>query len=126
MPPPRGLPTKRENLPHATTPVQCRQRRLNGHGRIFKFVSGRGSAWLERLVRDQEVGGSNPLAPILLLFACCIFRASLLGTVRFHHHPNLSHTTFSRPVARLTGKRSRQKQGVNFYVFRKLRALARN
>ena len=25
--------------------------------------SGRGSAWLERLVRDQEVGGSNPLAP---------------------------------------------------------------
>jgi hypothetical protein len=27
------------------------------------IVSGRGSAWLERLVRDQEVGGSNPLAP---------------------------------------------------------------
>jgi hypothetical protein len=26
-------------------------------------LSGRGSAWLERLVRDQEVGGSNPLAP---------------------------------------------------------------
>ncbi len=26
-------------------------------------TSGRGSAWLERLVRDQEVGGSNPLAP---------------------------------------------------------------
>ena len=29
--------------------------------------SGRGSAWLERLVRDQEVGGSNPLAPTKLL-----------------------------------------------------------
>src|SRR6185312_2192327 len=28
--------------------------------------SGRGSAWLERLVRDQEVGGSNPLAPTIL------------------------------------------------------------
>jgi hypothetical protein len=28
--------------------------------------SGRGSAWLERLVRDQEVGGSNPLAPTTL------------------------------------------------------------
>ncbi len=28
------------------------------------LTSGRGSAWLERLVRDQEVGGSNPLAPI--------------------------------------------------------------
>lgn len=30
--------------------------------------SGRGSAWLERLVRDQEVGGSNPLAPTILDF----------------------------------------------------------
>ena len=30
------------------------------------FRSGRGSAWLERLVRDQEVGGSNPLAPTTL------------------------------------------------------------
>src|SRR5579863_2522312 len=29
----------------------------------FFLRSGRGSAWLERLVRDQEVGGSNPLAP---------------------------------------------------------------
>src|SRR5579883_498236 len=28
-----------------------------------RATSGRGSAWLERLVRDQEVGGSNPLAP---------------------------------------------------------------
>jgi hypothetical protein len=26
-------------------------------------VSGRSAAWLARLVRDQEVGGSNPLAP---------------------------------------------------------------
>ncbi len=26
--------------------------------------TGRSSAWLERLVWDQEVGGSNPLAPI--------------------------------------------------------------
>ena len=32
---------------------------------LLGFPSGRGSAWLERLVRDQEVGGSNPLAPIL-------------------------------------------------------------
>ena len=31
--------------------------------RRFRRLSGRGSAWLERLVRDQEVGGSNPLAP---------------------------------------------------------------
>src|ERR1041385_4897255 len=30
---------------------------------VTLVFSGRGSAWLERLVRDQEVGGSNPLAP---------------------------------------------------------------
>jgi hypothetical protein len=29
-------------------------------------ASGRGSAWLERLVRDQEVAGSNPVAPTIL------------------------------------------------------------
>ena len=27
-------------------------------------ITGCSSAWLERLVRDQEVGGSNPLTPI--------------------------------------------------------------
>ena len=27
------------------------------------IMSGRGSVWLERCVRDAEVGGSNPLAP---------------------------------------------------------------
>src|SRR3954449_13027795 len=26
-------------------------------------ISGHSSAWLERTVRDREVGGSNPLAP---------------------------------------------------------------
>jgi hypothetical protein len=35
--------------------------------RITIGDSGRGSAWLERLVRDQEVGGSNPLAPTKFL-----------------------------------------------------------
>jgi hypothetical protein len=29
--------------------------------------SGRSAAWLARLVRDQEVGGSNPLAPTIFL-----------------------------------------------------------
>src|SRR6516225_3011664 len=33
------------------------------HRGFQRSNSGRGSAWLERLVRDQEVGGSNPLAP---------------------------------------------------------------
>ena len=32
--------------------------------KCLSFSSGRGSAWLEHLVRDQGVGGSNPLAPI--------------------------------------------------------------
>ena len=30
-------------------------------------VSGCGSAWLERLVWDQEVAGSNPVTPTLQL-----------------------------------------------------------
>src|SRR5713226_7111243 len=29
-------------------------------------LSGRSAAWLARLVRDQEAGGSNPLAPTIL------------------------------------------------------------
>jgi hypothetical protein len=32
---------------------------------VFK-ISGRSAAWLARLVRDQEVGGSNPLAPTII------------------------------------------------------------
>ncbi len=31
--------------------------------------SGRGAAWLARLLREQEVGGSNPLAPTNFLKA---------------------------------------------------------
>ena len=30
------------------------------------LLSGRSAAWLARLVRDQEAGGSNPLAPTIL------------------------------------------------------------
>ncbi len=30
-----------------------------------KRISGCGSAWLERLVWDQEVAGSNPVTPIV-------------------------------------------------------------
>jgi putative endonuclease len=33
-----------------------------------RIAAGRGSAWLERLVRDQEVAGSNPVAPIVDYF----------------------------------------------------------
>jgi hypothetical protein len=31
-----------------------------------RVVSGRSAAWLARLVRDQEVEGSNPFAPTIL------------------------------------------------------------
>ncbi len=32
------------------------------------MASGCGSAWLERLVWDQEVAGSNPVTPIQRVF----------------------------------------------------------
>jgi hypothetical protein len=38
--------------------------------------SGRSAAWLARLVRDQEAGGSNPLAPTILFTS--LFCPSLL------------------------------------------------
>ena len=31
---------------------------------FLHVISGCGSAWLERLVWDQEVAGSNPVTPI--------------------------------------------------------------
>ena len=35
------------------------------HCRIRRKLSGRSAAWLARLVRDQEVEGSNPFAPTI-------------------------------------------------------------
>ena len=32
--------------------------------RCHRVISGCGSAWLERLVWDQEVAGSNPVTPM--------------------------------------------------------------
>ena len=59
--------------------VELRDKKLGGIGQLYggsgrssivvkrstdiDLVSGRSSAWLERLVRDQEVAGSNPVAP---------------------------------------------------------------
>jgi hypothetical protein len=40
------------------------QQRSGIHAKCRITIAGRGSAWLERLVRDQEVAGSNPVAPI--------------------------------------------------------------
>ena len=53
-----GNRAERLRLPHTGN-----QRKLSWSTAI---PSGRGSAWLERLVRDQEAGGSNPLAPTIL------------------------------------------------------------
>ena len=49
--------------PEAGLPITRIQRKLSTPR---CSTSGRGSAWLERLVRDQEAGGSNPLAPTKL------------------------------------------------------------
>src|SRR5205085_11647690 len=48
--------------------------------------TGRSSAWLERLVRDQEVAGSNPVAPNL----------PKLARRGYFHHPNPIPST--RPI----------------------------
>ena len=44
----------------------CTAEAAPGIMELLTSSSGRGSAWLERLVRDQEAGGSNPLAPTKL------------------------------------------------------------
>jgi hypothetical protein len=54
--------------------------------RIHWKSSGRGSAWLERLVRDQEVGGSNPLAPTILLFKINHLKTWFLGPASPKNH----------------------------------------
>ena len=37
------------------------------YGVIAVVMTGCGSAWLERLVWDQEVAGSNPVTPIFII-----------------------------------------------------------
>jgi hypothetical protein len=56
-------------LSYAITALQRRRSLLLSMLECSGLLSGRGSAWLERLVRDQEVGGSNPLAPIFFCLA---------------------------------------------------------
>src|SRR5258708_2640100 len=51
--------------PALTHPGILLEYRTRPGATIVSSVTGRGSAWLERLVRDQEVAGSNPVAPTL-------------------------------------------------------------
>ena len=44
---------------------------------LCSFFPGRGSVRLERLVRDQEVGGSNPLAPTMSFVICVLHSRSV-------------------------------------------------
>lgn len=65
------------------------------HPLTIGFGSGRGSAWLERLVRDQEVGGSNPLAPTILPFT-----SRILCQIRRHgRDPLFVHWHWRSPQA---------------------------
>ena len=41
--------------------------RTNPHCARLSIQSGRSAVWLARFVRDEEVGGSNPLGPTIEL-----------------------------------------------------------
>ena len=67
---------RREQEPETTRPISGPSTRFLLTARVTMvysnwrpsrgaIVSGRGSAWLERLLREQEAGGSNPLAPTI-------------------------------------------------------------
>ena len=46
--------------------VSCVTLRLDASAFVVaRAMSGRSAAWLARLVRDQEVEGSNPFAPTI-------------------------------------------------------------
>src|SRR4051812_33039816 len=51
------------NLPHDVHTCNAPTLRTD-HARMFRFVIGAWLSLVEHLVRDQGVGGSNPLAPI--------------------------------------------------------------
>ena len=65
-----------------SVPAREREKTLARLGRkcfLFGFrLSGRSAVWLARFVRDEEVGGSNPLAPTIRTKARSNLRAFLL------------------------------------------------
>ena len=53
-------------------------RATHAYGILYR--SGRGAAWLARLPWEQEVAGSNPVAPILNMFIKVYPNISLCGS----------------------------------------------
>ena len=64
---PRGPRASRTQFLASVHEFDGTRRQSGAQQMVYWQCSGRGSAWLERLVRDQEVGGSNPLAPTNLI-----------------------------------------------------------
>ena len=58
--------------------------------REFECVVGAWLSLVERLVRDQEVGGSNPLAPTIYTRL-----SANNGGIRPNPSPNHEHNTFT-------------------------------
>ena len=72
-------------------------------------MAGCGSVWLERLVWDQEVAGSNPVTPINVLCAS--------GSGVEHHLAKVG-AAGSNPVSRSYNKlESLKDQGFPVFVF---------
>src|ERR1700722_15033832 len=65
---------------------------------VFK-ISGRSAAWLARLVRDQEAGGSNPLAPTIFPYQ----KREILhfSVPRAYFHASAVKPSFFAPTPRL-------------------------
>src|SRR4051794_27233789 len=82
-------------------------------GRV-RVRTGRSSAWLERLVWDQEVAGSNPVAPIGKKIAEDVARATDAHPISFDSAA-IIHTRevmdLHRTCEVVSGKRSREVAG---------------
>jgi hypothetical protein len=64
--------------------------------RLARTRSGRSAAWLARLVRDQEVEGSNPFAPTTFSFPKV--------NKRKQHRPTLSGDEMTHVVAQASSR----------------------
>ena len=78
----------------------------------MSYIPGCGSVWLERLVRDQEAGGSNPLTPTIKIsdfqnMKAAIFIMVILGEVNQplaaadHPLPAVNHPSYTEELDRV-------------------------